>query len=548
MTANVIQFATRHPQGATRQANRDKEELRKKARVEKIRQSLKSRLSQKEACQLREKLGQLIEKDGLRARLTDIIRAAGIEGSSATKNRTRYIQFADDKTVPPPAKDGTVFLKLAEAVGILRGGELDASKDQAISELVRDIPRFEDVASGAVVRDASEANRRLIELLELGVARIARRHDLAGYFDALEQNGLDVRDDGSIASRTNEEGFYPSEIYDASTPSEWTQRLPRFLPRIRIASLWHLHAAYEIEVPGAAESLSETDRADPDRLYDAGLAKLNLARPQAHSGGIFPKAPEDFSKYSRPAWTRIWAYRVVDIWLAIAPLGYSGAIRPVLLIVEGVSQDQSRDVWATEFPPGIALGGFYTLSEPTWWNDPQCNWPQPSSDDLVEWQRQMHEKDVFASARLDENGSVWLRAEVPADDRRPFGDPLRDVTTIRFPQEVRDDLFARCWLFTDAEEIDTVPDASPSARNDRPRLIRHFVDPDAWSPGPMRSLGGALLRNLVHVPMENSVLNALEESAARLRQALDDFDQAGHDDFSRTFAARARDPLGEAGE
>lgn len=79
-----------------------------------------------------------------------------------------------------------------------------------------------------------------------------------------------------------------------------------------------------------------------------------------------------------------------------------------------------------------------------------------------------------------------------------------------------------------------------SSRTGTSCILTPRIDaPREWAPGVMSSVGGLLLRNLVHASPENSIITHLENSARRLREALDEFDRIG----KRTFNARLRDRM-----
>lgn len=533
-------------------------EAREHARAEHVRAKVSThrKLKPDEAATIAFNLWRMMTQAELKP--SEIARNLKTENRTFEKNSKRYLNDPNElRTGFSPYIDTYVDLSEGIARKVFQkhddNGGIQSCLDRALLELVRGVAAFEPSPAPTNSRTAL---KQLIDLLDRGsaaapgVIQIDRQNRLREYFGYIDENGLDLTPAGFCMAK-DEHVFRSDYIHDRALYTEETTRLPRFLPRVRLATLYHQHVAKELVLTLPESGLSADD---PWQLYNAGLEKLGLQQPAHISGNLYPAAPEGWNAIAERAaegsdgivsrGRLTSAYEAVTIWLAAVPAGTGGAIRPALLITAG----DGADPWVEEAPT-------WSLETSTWsrdqtWSGAQVvenvdarkdvnhTWPswlqsgtEPPSAVIAHPREPL--PAVLYPGRNENTSYLSLRAEVSSLGRPFAGDGWWEhQTELRLlGLDLEDDLFARCWFVSDDEHYLQQPSPEPSRTSDRPVLIRYFKDPDGWAPGPGRSLGGAMLRNLAYTTGKENLLVKLDCSAAELRSILDEYESSGREQF-----------------
>jgi len=533
---------------------RIRERVGEKAQI--VRAVLKSRPTHDEARQLARNLGRMIDEADLRRSggMAELKRRVG--RSTFSKQRGRYVEFSDEiqKDV---ARDGGVFLRIAETVSTWNNpDDPELAKDEALLRLSIGIPRLQlgSTPPSPATCDASEAYSRLINLLNLGVSEIARDCDLPHYFRTLVEDGLELDEDLRFSAARVWDGFSLTPINDEEILIEAAARIPRFLPRVRVASLYRRHVATTVVIRDP--ELSPDESADPESMYLAGLRRLNL-EPAPPSEEAYPAAPSGWDKLKHEGLD--FVFERLDVWLVIAPDKGDEAARPAFIFMSGSSVTAEGDVWRSTDSWNLHANNralyYDSAGEEDGHNDefgmkPNLSMvtrPLPATLHLREHARQYMLPAFFYCGPNGVDSALELRTQIPTQATLVWHRTESWESLLRFlSPEFEVFLFHPTFLSNDEDAEYRYASFRPSRLNDTPILIRRFIDPEVWSPGPMKSLGGALLRNLLGPP-ESSVLTALRQSAETLRTAMDDFNSQGRADFDRRYKLRmaATDEDGE---
>lgn len=527
-----------------------KAQLREQARadVERARTNLNRRLTSDEAHRMAGILGDMIEEKSLR-RAGGLARLAEkVAHSTFSKQRGRYVRFSDEpqETV---ARIGAHFASIAEAVGELsEPDDPRAGADTAVLRIAAGLSR-QDRPKNSKDEDSDEVGEafsRLHNLINLEISRIDDQLHLARYFRALDANDPDLDETGRFRAKHEFDGFSPTNIFDNAMFTEAGSRMPRYLPRVRIATVYRRHVATTVVVSDPV--LSTEDKAGPQALYEAGLNSLGLRALSPEEGYAFPAAPTGW--HEQPQGRLECLFERLDVWLAAIPSKSLGRVEAALLFVGGESAKDGKDIWGEEAVNREHANnpGIYYSSVGEGDDENVSGWPNSSQGSLVT----AHPAVLYS--REDAKGfmlpaafycgpdgpaaALVLRAQVPPKRRITWPQAEWSGLMRLFGPDLRPFLFQKCFYWCDNERDYNLASPTPDVLNDTPILIRRFVDPETWSPGPMKSLGAALLGNVLG-QTHSSVFAALRASAALLVDAMDDFTLEGRVDFERRFRNRS---------